>query len=259
MQNAIDLMILPPHCSHILQPLDVGVFAPLKRALACETDAVNRLDSGRVSRVEWTQMYIRARAKALTTSNILAGWRGAGLLPLSPISVLDKLPSRVTAAASPPHTPPQQADLDLSLLSSSPPNGTELREANALFNSTIRALQDAPSPTKRYAERMTRAFELTNSENMILRKQVKEQQELLHARKARKKGKRVELKGRFVFSTQEVLEIAKVAEAETAKKKTRGRPRKRKAEEIIEDEEDEVLENRYSDSDSDCIVVAMHK
>jgi len=33
-KNAIDLLILPPHTSHILQPLDVGVFAPLKRALA---------------------------------------------------------------------------------------------------------------------------------------------------------------------------------------------------------------------------------
>ena len=39
MRDAIDLLILPPHCSHVLQPLDVGVFAPLKRALTSETDA----------------------------------------------------------------------------------------------------------------------------------------------------------------------------------------------------------------------------
>lgn len=32
MENAIELLILPPHTSHILQPLDVGVFAPLKRS-----------------------------------------------------------------------------------------------------------------------------------------------------------------------------------------------------------------------------------
>jgi hypothetical protein len=52
MRNAIDLLILPPHCSHILQPLDVGVFAPLKRALASETDATLRLDTGRIPRVK---------------------------------------------------------------------------------------------------------------------------------------------------------------------------------------------------------------
>jgi hypothetical protein len=78
MQNAIDLLILLPHCSHILQPLDVGVFAPLKRALASETDAALRLDTGRISRVEWVEMYIRARSKALASHIILRGvaWRG---------------------------------------------------------------------------------------------------------------------------------------------------------------------------------------
>lgn len=54
MERAIDLLILSPHCSHILQPLDVSVFSPLKRTLAAETDAVTRLDAGRVSRVDWT-------------------------------------------------------------------------------------------------------------------------------------------------------------------------------------------------------------
>jgi hypothetical protein len=36
MRNAVDMLILPPHTSHMLQPLDVGVFAPLKRTLASE-------------------------------------------------------------------------------------------------------------------------------------------------------------------------------------------------------------------------------
>jgi len=33
-----DLLILPPHTSHVLQPLDVSAFSPLKHALAAETD-----------------------------------------------------------------------------------------------------------------------------------------------------------------------------------------------------------------------------
>jgi hypothetical protein len=48
--SAVDLLLLPPHCPHVLQPVDVGVFSPLKRALAAETDAVSRLDSGLRSR-----------------------------------------------------------------------------------------------------------------------------------------------------------------------------------------------------------------
>lgn len=70
MDYAIDLLILPPHYSHELQPLDMGVFTPLKRALARETNRVARLDSGRMLKVEWTEMYIRARGRALTTQNI---------------------------------------------------------------------------------------------------------------------------------------------------------------------------------------------
>ena len=58
MEYLIDLFILFPHTLHLLQPLDVGVFALLKRALAEETDAVFRLDSGRISRADWVSMFV---------------------------------------------------------------------------------------------------------------------------------------------------------------------------------------------------------
>ena len=51
-EHAIYLLILPPHTSYMLQPLDVAVLAPLKRTLAAKTDAASRLDSSRISRVE---------------------------------------------------------------------------------------------------------------------------------------------------------------------------------------------------------------
>jgi hypothetical protein len=62
-----------------------------------------------------------------------------------------------------------------------------------------------------------------------------------------------------VFSTQEVLEIAQAAEAETSKKKASKRPRKHGIQEMIEGEEDRELEMISSDSDSDCIVVTLRK
>jgi hypothetical protein len=259
MRNAIDLLILPPHCSHILQPLDVGVFAPLKRALASETDASLRLDTGRIPRVEWVEMYIRARSKAMASHIILGGWRGAGLVPLSPIIVLDKLPKLSGLAASLPHTPPQHIDLDLSLLQSSPPDGTELHQANTLLNTTIQASRDVPSPAKRYTARMSRAFESTHSDNITLRKQLKEAEGLLNTRKIRKTGKRVALKGKFVFSTQEVHKLVEEAEAETARKQSRKQPRKRKLSETKESDVNEVSGELSSDSDSNCIVVAVRK
>jgi len=79
MQHTIDLLILPPHTSHILQPLDVSVFSPLKRALATETDAASRLDAGRILQTEWTSMYIRARHQALNLSNLISSFKATGL------------------------------------------------------------------------------------------------------------------------------------------------------------------------------------
>ena len=39
--SSIDLLILLPHCSHLLQPLDVGVFGPMKQFHAQEVDPHN--------------------------------------------------------------------------------------------------------------------------------------------------------------------------------------------------------------------------
>lgn len=161
MEHAIDLVILPPHTSHVLQPLNVSVFAPLKPALAAETDTASRLDPGRIQRTEWAAMYIRAREKAFTIANIKSGWKATGLVPLSPITVLEKVLPPQPPQALLPCTPTHTNSLDLSLLSSSPPDGTELRKANALFNSQIYGAKNVPSPAKRYAKRMTQALETT--------------------------------------------------------------------------------------------------
>ena len=62
-----------------------------------------------------------------------------------------------------------------------------------------------------------------------------------------------------MFTTQEVLNIVKEAEAETATKKGRKRPRRRSISVEIEEYNGDELENVSSDSESDCIVVANKK
>lgn len=83
------------------------------------------------------------------------------------------------------------------------------------------------STTKRCIERMTRALEMAQSENVTLCKELRAQEELLRTRQNRQKGKWVALKGKFVLSTEEVLKIAQEAEADSARKKRRQRQRSR--------------------------------
>ena len=80
--------------------------------------------------------------------------------------------------------------------------------------------------------------------------------EILNTQKKYIKGKRVALEGKFIFFTQEVLNIARAAETEAEIKKKHKQPRKRMINETLDEEEAEILENEPSSSDSDCIVVA---
>ena len=45
----------------MLQPLDVAVFVPLKRALASLTDTASQLSSQHITRIDWVRMYIKAQ------------------------------------------------------------------------------------------------------------------------------------------------------------------------------------------------------
>ena len=90
----------------------------------------------------------------------------------------------------------------------------------------------------------------------MLRRELAEARALLRSRKSRKSGKRVALQGKFVFSTQEVFEIAKQAEVNSAAKRGRKRPRTAAVYAELSVGEDEVLEAMCDDSESDCIIVA---
>lgn len=75
-------------------------------------------------------------------------------------------------------------------------------------------------------------------------------------RKSRGGGKRIALKGRFVFSTQEVLEVVQQAKAKTAAKKSRKRRRGRSISLEREDHKEHLLQNHSSDSEESCIILA---
>jgi hypothetical protein len=251
----IDLVVLPPHTSHILQPLDVGVFSPLKRALSTEIEKLFRLDTRRIPRIEWTEAYITARSRAFIPRSIESSFRASGIYPLSPITILStlRMPTPTLRVTPPLITTPN--DLDRSLLDSSPPEGTELREATSLVNSIVRS-STLETPVKRYIERVGAAFERTTSEVALLRKENTEFRELLRVRKERKKGKRVAVKGKFVFNTKEILELVEEAEAEASKGKSKKRRTTRAITPEIEDEEEEDIDKEGYESESDCIIVA---
>ena len=51
----IALLLLIPHSSHLIQPLDVGVFSPLKAAMRSTLSTIFRTGSLRLQKPEWVQ------------------------------------------------------------------------------------------------------------------------------------------------------------------------------------------------------------
>ena len=92
---------------------------------------------------------------------------------------------------------------------------------------------------------MTRLCETQNATIAIQARQIAEQSELLRKRKKATKGKRVRLDGVTVYTTAEVLRIAREEEARTEAKRPRGRPHKVVIIERSSEEEDNDTEDDF--------------
>ena len=81
-EKRIILFALPPHTTHITQPLDRGCFVPLKVAWrdVCHEFCVK--NSGRViTRFDFCQLFSKSWHKAMTMSNVISSFKVTGICP----------------------------------------------------------------------------------------------------------------------------------------------------------------------------------
>ncbi|KAF4417492.1 hypothetical protein FACUT_12155 [Fusarium acutatum] len=90
-ENNIITLCMPPHSSHLLQPLDVGCFGLLKKAYGREIEQLIRRSITHISKTEFFPAFYAAFQLTMTESNIKGGFRGAGLAPFDPEAVISKL------------------------------------------------------------------------------------------------------------------------------------------------------------------------
>lgn len=98
-ENGIIMMTFPPHCTHKLQPLDRGVFGPLKSAINNECANFMRIHPGKPITIHnLPGILINPLDLACTPSNIKGGFQTAGIYPLNPdkFTDTDYMPSEVT-------------------------------------------------------------------------------------------------------------------------------------------------------------------
>ncbi|KAK7178104.1 transposase, partial [Paraphaeosphaeria sporulosa] len=85
------LYALLPHTTHLLQPLDVGCFQPLKWYHSRTLDWASRTGAVGIRRSDFLATLAQIRGQAFKENTIKSGWRKTGLAPFSPEQVIAPL------------------------------------------------------------------------------------------------------------------------------------------------------------------------
>jgi hypothetical protein len=217
-ENNIYTLCMPPHSSHLLQPLDVGCFSPLKRAYSREVESLIRHHINHITKLEFLPAFKTAFNQSFTSANICSAFRGAGLVPLQPDTVLSKLDVRL-------RTPTPAALPEAYWEARTPSNVRELDAQSTLIRERIRrhkssspaSIIEAISQLKKGAEVMMLSAELMRDRIASLEKA----NEAASARKQRKK-KRIQKHGVLTKGAGEDLLAQREADQQIARAERQG-------------------------------------
>ncbi|KJZ69639.1 hypothetical protein HIM_06024 [Hirsutella minnesotensis 3608] len=109
---------MPPNLTHILQPLDVVVFQPLKHYHAKALDVMVRDGLINITKLEFLSCIQQVRLQAFKESTIRSAFRKTGIFPFNPQVVLQCLEARQAKTPTPPpnsgpHSSPFETPLTL--------------------------------------------------------------------------------------------------------------------------------------------------
>ncbi|KAJ8107447.1 hypothetical protein OPT61_g8861 [Boeremia exigua] len=130
-EKNIILLCMPAHSSHLLQPLDVACFGPLKRRYGDAVSALARNRTNYISKERFLPVFKTALLQSFTTENIQAGFRGAGLVPHDPQAVISKLDVVL-------QTPAQSPQREGTWEAQTPHNAREIEAQSTLIRKRVR-------------------------------------------------------------------------------------------------------------------------
>jgi DDE superfamily endonuclease len=144
--NRIITLCMPSHSSHILQPLDVACFSPLKAAYGKLVNEQARNGVFHIDKAVFLHMYMHARQAIHSEQNITSGFRATGLIPFSPERVLSAL--TITKTPSPPSS--QYGDTQSPWTSETPRNQVQIDKQMLLVQDAY--IRQSQSPTEPMAK-----------------------------------------------------------------------------------------------------------
>jgi hypothetical protein len=222
-EHKIVTLCMPPHSSHLLQPLDVGCFGPLKRAYSKEIESFVRCRINHITKEDFLPAFKAAFANAINEDNIRGGFRGAGLLPFDPEAVISKLEVRLRTPSLPPTETPHWE-------SQTPRNLTEIESQTQYMIQRIQRHQNS-SPTSIFGglESLEKGVKIIAHGASIMEAEIgrlRTANALLSKRKSRK---RKVLKGVNTISVADGVKLNEQRSvAESAAARNRSAPKQRR-------------------------------
>jgi hypothetical protein len=262
-ENNIIPISMPPHSSHLLQPLDVALFSLLKRAYGDEINLFIRASINHITKSEFFIAFKAAHDKVFTEENMKAGFRGAGISPWNPDSVISKLDVRL-------QTPVQSLPVSPSKWESqTPSNAHQTVQQSSFIKGKISAHQgSSPTPIIQAIEKFTKGAQAMAHQITLLNDRVRtlEKANIGLAKRRRAKRSRVQLGGALsIEESQVIIEEKQKGKrpagemAGGAEEADRGGPSKRRCGNCGETGHNartcEKDAEESSQSDSECIIV----
>jgi hypothetical protein len=228
-ENKIITLCMPSHSSHILQPLDVGCFGPLKQAYGRQIEKKMRAGTTHITKEDFFPAFLKAFEEVMTEKNIRGGFRGAGLVPWNPESVVSRLDVKLRTP-----TPVEGVDqLPAPWVSQTPHNPTEASSQSNFIKTRISRHQGS-SPTSilhavdqfaKGTHGIMHQIALLRSENQILR----QENEML-SRRRRTKKRRLREGGSLTLGEGQDLQSQSEVNVQLEEESRGSRGRRRKAE-----------------------------
>jgi hypothetical protein len=200
-ENKIIPICMPPHSSHLLQPLDIGCFAVLKRSYGRLVEAKMRVGINHIDKLDFLEAYPLARIEAFKSETIKNSFGAAGLVPFAPERVISKLDIRLRTP-----TPPSSRGSDWD--PKTPSNYVQLQKQASSIKALLRTRsRSPPSPLNSAINQVLKACQITMQSAALLEKEVSD----LRAENEKKKQKRTRSTRTIVhegdLSVQDVREL----------------------------------------------------
>jgi DDE superfamily endonuclease/helix-turn-helix, Psq domain len=195
---------LPPHSSHLTQPLDVGCFSVLKRAYGRQIETFIKAHINHITKVEFFLAFTAAYKESMTVENCQAGFRGAGLVPFDPQAVLSKLDVKLR---TPTPSRPSTAN-SIPWVSQTPSNPKEALSQTTLVRSRIARHQgSSPTPLFQTVASLAKGTERLAHEMTLLSAEVRTLRAANEALSKRRRAKKARVRQGGALTVEDAQDI----------------------------------------------------